>query len=60
MMRDETVAATNVQNVRPEGNHARDLQSHVIRATNLAPAPLALEAASDSIYEGACCFYARC
>jgi hypothetical protein len=40
-MRDESIAAPDIENFRSSWNYARDLQSHVVSAADLAPAPFA-------------------
>ena len=47
MMRDETVAATDVEHVGPRRQHTRHFQRHVVRAANFAPSSHAPEAALD-------------
>src|SRR5689334_14601476 len=45
MMRDEAVAAPDVEHVGPGRQHTRHFQRHVVRAANLAPSSHAPEAA---------------
>src|SRR5690242_16134412 len=47
MMRDETVAATDVKHVGPRRQHTRYFERHVVRAANFAPSSHAPEAALD-------------
>ena len=47
MMRDEAVAATDVEHVGLRRKHARDFERHVISSANLAPPPHTLEATFD-------------
>ncbi|MEN3329658.1 MAG: hypothetical protein V7638_4465 [Acidobacteriota bacterium] len=47
MMRDEAIAATDVEHVRLRGQHTRDFERHVISSTNLAAPSHAFEATLD-------------
>jgi len=53
MMRDEAVAAADVEHVGLRREHAGDLERHVVSATNLAAPSHALEAAFE------CCSQTR-
>ncbi len=48
MMRDEAIAATNIQNLECVGNDSRDLQCHVVSTTHFAAATLAPEPAQET------------
>jgi hypothetical protein len=47
MMRDETVAAADVEHVGPRRQYTRYFERHIVRSPNLAPSSRALEAALD-------------
>jgi hypothetical protein len=47
-MRNETVAAANIQNLRTSGNHARNLQGHIVGPPDPSPPPLASPTSFDS------------
>ena len=47
MMRDEAIAATDVEHVRLRRQHTRDFERHVISSTNLTAPSHALEATFD-------------
>jgi len=47
MMRDKSIATTDVENVSPWRQHTRDFKRHVICSTNLASSSCTLEAPFD-------------
>src|ERR1044072_1144276 len=51
VVRDETVAAANIEDTRVNGNVARDLQRHVVSAAHLPSTPFAPPTASKSFQQ---------